>query len=123
MGTYLGDIHLADIDFTQDINFTHSWDSFNIQNREDYINNFSLYLDETIYEINTAIFNRLKLDFLADPFSTSPTATNPLLYQWSAIEDSTQHLFMLEENLIYTHNEIMQNLETGLTTDGIIVKP
>ena len=123
MGTYLGDIHLADIDFTQDINFTHSWDSFNIQNREDYINNFSLYLDETIYEINTAIFNRLKLDVLADPFSTSPTATNPLLYQWSAIEDSTQHLFMLEENLIYTHNEIMQNLETGLTTDGIIVKP
>ena len=141
------EVTIDNIDLNQHINFSYSWDSFDIENTQDYINNLPLYLNQTIAEINTAIYDNLR-NVISYPYWseidwywTNQGTTDTILYDTVYAQTLQEHLnsygglytwqdsyyypflFMLEENLIYTHNQLIGNIETGTTTDGTIEKP
>tara|TARA_R110002020_G_scaffold462445_3_gene681947 strand:+ start:1754 stop:5698 length:3945 start_codon:yes stop_codon:yes gene_type:complete len=133
-----GDVVEETLDLTSEINFDYSWDDFNNTTTEEWQNNLSIFMDDTIYTINRVLYNNF-MNILFYPYYQEPnnlgfyvtylyetveehTVSHPAYYNWSNDAESIGELSALQENLYFTHNQMLFN-NSGLSSDGIIERP
>ena len=136
------ELTLESIDLTDSVNFQYNWDFAENEHANDWINNLSTFIDDTIFSINYALYDALsntishrwevvqngsqgETYIISHEQNTvnQQVAQSPHQFDWSSNQSVNEVLYTILESLYMTWNNLQISNDFATTTDGIIEKP